>query len=71
MPDIPGDYAEVQMTAAQHNAVIEDKLTHLMPVLRDALASMERVNESLRNGGVSWRYAFQRAKKRIDVSDSV
>jgi hypothetical protein len=61
---------EVQMTPMQCNEVIEDNLTHLMPVMESALSSMERVNASLENGGVSWRRALQRARERMEKSAS-
>lgn len=61
-----GFCAEVQMTPAQCNAVIEEKLAHLEPVFQCTLTSLERVNEVLANGGVNWRRAFQRAKQRVD-----
>jgi hypothetical protein len=59
---------KVQMTPVQCNEVIEDNLAHLMPVMECALNSMERVNETLENGGVSWRRALKRAIRRNEKS---
>lgn len=60
--------AGVQMTPTQCNAVIEEKLLHLEPVLQCALDSLEHVNAVLANGGVNWRRAFHRAKQRVNAS---
>lgn len=61
---------EVQMTPVQCNEVIEDNLVHLMPLMKSTLGSMERVNDALENGGVNWRRALQRAKKKAENSGS-
>jgi hypothetical protein len=56
---------EVEMTPAQCNAVVEDKLGHLKPVLECALVTFQRVEEVLANGGIDWRKLFAKAKERV------
>lgn len=56
---------EVEMTPTQCNAVIEDKLTHLLPVAQNTLAIFLRVEDALKNGEIDWRKAFKRAKRRV------
>jgi hypothetical protein len=55
---------EVALTPEQCNAVLEDKLGHLKPVLECALVTFQRVEETLANGGVNWRKLFKRARER-------
>ena len=59
--------AEVRMTPEQCNVVIEDKLTHLLPILECALASMKQVSERLANGEISWRKLLQNARRTVEL----
>lgn len=68
MPDTGqprGFCTEVDMTPAQCNEVVEDKLRHLEPVLKCALIVFQRVEHVLANGGFNWRVAFEKAKERV------
>lgn len=56
---------EVDMTPSQCNEVVEDKLSHLEPVLKCALVSFQRIEHVLANGGFNWRVALENAKKRV------
>lgn len=56
--------SDVELTPAQCNAVLEDKLGHLKPALECALITFQRVEETLANGGINWRKLFKRAKDR-------
>jgi len=56
---------EVQMTPAQCNAILEERLAHLRPVMECALGVMQHVCESLANGGFNWRKALAQAKKNV------
>lgn len=55
----------VVMTPTQHNEVIEDKLTNLVPVLKCTLSAFQRVDEIFQNGGINWRRALERAKQKL------
>jgi len=55
---------EVEMTPAQCNDIIEDKLLHLLPLMKQALGTFQRVEHALANGGFSWRKAFENTKKK-------
>lgn len=58
--------AEVEMTPAQCNEVVEDKLANLLPAMRSTLSTMQRVEDMLANGRIDWRKALQRAKKKVE-----
>jgi len=55
---------EIELTPEQCNAIVEDKLGHLKPVLECALVTFKRVEESLANGGINWRKIFERARDK-------
>lgn len=57
--------AEIMPTPSQGNEILLDKLGHLEPTLKCALATFQRVEEMLANGGVNWRKLFERAKARV------
>jgi hypothetical protein len=59
--ETPSVCQEVAMTPVQLNAVIEEKLVHLKPVLECALAELMRTRDAISNGEVSWRKLFDRA----------
>jgi len=59
--ETPSVCSEVTMTPVQLNAVIEEKLIHLKPVLECALAELTRARDAISNGEVSWRKLFDRA----------
>jgi len=56
---------EVNLTPAQCNVIIEDKLAYLLPVLECALTTFKQVNERLANGEISWRRLLSRAKEAV------
>lgn len=56
----------IQMTPAQSNDVIEEKLLHLKPMLECALGEMTRVRDALANGEISWRRLLDRALGAVD-----
>jgi hypothetical protein len=70
-PEKPRDFcSEVEMTPAQCNEVVEDKLVHLEPVLKCALVTFQRVEQALANGAFNWRKVFAKAKKKaLDESE--
>jgi len=55
---------KVQMTAVMCNAVIEEKLTQLRPVMECALVELQRLREDLSNGEISWSELLKRAIKK-------
>ena len=57
--------SKVELTPAQCNDVIEDKLAHLLPVMQGALFTFRSVNHRLANGEISWRKLFNRAKESV------
>jgi hypothetical protein len=59
--------AEVEMTPTQCNEVIEDKLSHLLPVMKTTLAIFQRVNDAMENGRINWRKALEKAKKKVSA----
>lgn len=58
--------AEVEMTPAQCNEVIEDKLDNLLPVMNCTLKSMQQAEDALSNGRTDWRRALKRAKRKVE-----
>jgi len=63
------DCEDIRMTPLQCNAVIEEKLSHLQPLLEETLNEMEEVRDALANGGISWKSLLNRAMKK-NSSDS-
>ncbi len=61
----PDFCAEVEMTPVQCNAVIENNLSNLLPVMRCTLAAFHRAQDMLENGKIDWRKALKRAKQRV------
>jgi len=59
---------DVQLTPLQCNAVIEEKLTHLQPVMECALVEIQRLRDGLANGEISWRSLLKRAIKKHEES---
>lgn len=47
---------------------IEDKLVCLLPLFKNTLATMERVNNILKDGGIDWKGALIHAKESNGVS---
>jgi len=62
-----GMCAEVVMTPASSNAIIEERMTHLQPVLECALRTLKAVEETLANGGIKWRAALKNAKRQKEL----
>jgi len=61
---LQGICVEARLTPEQCNTIIEERLTHLVPVMECALVSCRRVSHMLANGGFNWRKVFKRAKER-------
>lgn len=57
---------EARLTPAQCNEIIEDKLTHLLPVMECALVTFKSVNDRLANGEISWRKLLGKAKEAVE-----
>ncbi len=60
----PSIEVDTQLTPTQCNEIIEEKLTHLFPVLENALVSCQRVSYGLQNGEPNWSAVFKRAMER-------
>ena len=60
--------AEVAMTPVRSNAVIEERMVHLQPVLERALCTLQAVEDMLANGGIKWRAAFENAKRAEELT---
>jgi len=61
-----GFCSRVQLTPTQCNEVIVDKLASLMPLAACTLDVFSRVNHALKNGGINWKRAFERAKAHAE-----